>query len=41
MNLCKFQGQRAFTWGGMLKNNIDHILEPHLTACDGPLTITL
>jgi len=29
---CKFQAQRAFTWGGMLENNINYILGPHLTV---------
>ena len=28
--MCKFQAQRAFTWGGVLENNINLILEPHL-----------
>ena len=32
MSLCKFQVQRAFTWGDMLENNINYILRPHLTA---------
>jgi hypothetical protein len=32
VDLCKFQAQRAFTWGGVLENNINHILGPHLTA---------
>jgi len=32
MNLCKFQTQRAFTRGGVVDNNINYILEPHLTA---------
>jgi hypothetical protein len=32
MDLCKFQAQNAFTWGGVLENNINHILGPHLTA---------
>jgi hypothetical protein len=32
VGLCKFQAQRAFTWGGVLENNINHILGPHLTA---------
>jgi hypothetical protein len=32
VGLCKFQVQRAFTWGSVLENNINHILEPHLTA---------
>jgi len=30
ISLYKFQAQKAFTWGGMLENNINHILEPHL-----------
>jgi hypothetical protein len=30
MNLCKFQAQIALTWGDMLENNINHILESHL-----------
>jgi hypothetical protein len=30
--LCKFQAQRAFTWEGVLENNINHVLRPHLTA---------
>jgi hypothetical protein len=30
MSLCKFQIQIAFTWGGVLKNNINHILESYL-----------
>jgi len=29
---CKFQVQRAFTLGDVLENNINHILDPHLTA---------
>jgi hypothetical protein len=32
MDMCKFQAQRAFIWGGMLENNINHIMRPHLTA---------
>jgi len=32
VDLCKFQAQRAFTWGGVLENNINYILGPHLTA---------
>jgi hypothetical protein len=32
VSLCKFQAQKAFTCGGMLENNIDHILGPHLIA---------
>jgi hypothetical protein len=32
MNLCKFQDQMTFTWGGMLENNINNILGPHLTV---------
>ena len=32
VSLCKFQAQISFTWGGVLKNNINHILGPHLTA---------
>jgi len=32
MDLCKFQAQKTFTWGGVLENNINHILESHLTA---------
>jgi len=33
MSLYKFQAQRTFTWeGGVLENNINHILRPHLTA---------
>ena len=32
VGLCKFQAQRAFTWGGVLENNINHILKPYLTA---------
>jgi len=32
MDMCMFQAQRAFTWGGVLENNINHILESHLTA---------
>jgi len=31
--MCKFQVQRAFTWGGVLENNINHILEPYLIIC--------
>jgi hypothetical protein len=28
--MCKFQVQRVvFTWGGMLENNINHILKSH------------
>jgi hypothetical protein len=30
ISLCKFQAQRIFTWEGVLGNNINHILEPHL-----------
>ena len=31
VGLCKFQAQRAFTWGGVLENNnINYILGPHL-----------
>jgi hypothetical protein len=30
--MCMFQAQRAFTWGGILENNINYILEPHLIA---------
>jgi hypothetical protein len=26
MGMCKFQTQRAFTWEGVLENNINHIL---------------
>ena len=32
VGLCKFQAQRAFTWGGVLQNNINHIMGPHLQA---------
>jgi hypothetical protein len=32
MGLCKFQAQKVFTRGSMLKNNINHILKLHLTA---------
>jgi len=32
VGLCKFQAQNAFTWGSVLENNINYILEPHLTA---------
>jgi hypothetical protein len=32
VSMYKFQAQSAFTWGGVLKNNINHILGPHLTA---------
>jgi hypothetical protein len=31
VGLCKFQAQMTFTWGGVLENNINHILEPYLT----------
>jgi hypothetical protein len=31
MSLYKFQAQRAFTWEGMLENNINHIMRSHLT----------
>jgi len=31
-SLCKFQAQRAFTWEGVLENNINYISRPHLTA---------
>jgi len=34
MNLCKFQAQKAFTWGGVLENNINYILEPYLNWDD-------
>jgi hypothetical protein len=31
VGICKFQAQRAFTWGGVLENNnINYILGPHL-----------
>jgi hypothetical protein len=30
VGLCKFQVQRAFTWGGVLENNINHILKSYL-----------
>jgi len=32
VSLCKFQAQRAFTWGGVLENNINHIFGLHLTT---------
>jgi hypothetical protein len=32
VSLCKFQAQRAFTWGAVLENNINYILGPHLIA---------
>jgi hypothetical protein len=32
MDMCKFQAQIAFTWGGVLENNKNHILEPHLKS---------
>jgi len=32
MDLCKFQAQNAFTREGVLENNINYILQPHLTA---------
>jgi hypothetical protein len=32
VSLCKFRAQRAFTWGGVLENNINHILEHYLKA---------
>jgi hypothetical protein len=32
VGMCKFQAQRVFTWGGVLENNINHILGPHLTT---------
>jgi len=32
VGLCKFQIQRAFTWGDVLENNINHIMGPHLTV---------
>jgi hypothetical protein len=32
VDLCKFQAQKAFTWGGVLKNNINHILGLQLIA---------
>ena len=31
VSLCKFQAQKAFTWG-VLENNINHILSLHLIA---------
>ena len=32
VGLCKFQTQMAFTWEGVLENNINHILVgPHIT----------
>jgi len=31
MDMYKFEAQIAFTLRGVLKNNINHILEPHLT----------
>jgi hypothetical protein len=31
MNMYKFKAQIAFTLRGILKNNINHILEPYLT----------
>jgi hypothetical protein len=30
--MCKFQAQKAFTWGGVFENNINYILEPHLKS---------
>jgi hypothetical protein len=30
VDLCKFQTQRAFTWGYMLDNNINYIMRSHL-----------
>jgi len=30
VDMCKFQAQKAFTWGGVLENNINHIPGPHL-----------
>jgi hypothetical protein len=32
MGICKFQAQKAFNWGGVLENNINHILKSHLTG---------
>jgi hypothetical protein len=32
VSLCKFQAQKAFTWGTVLDNNINYILGPHLIA---------
>jgi hypothetical protein len=32
VNLYKFPAQRAFIWGGVLENNINYTLEPHLTT---------
>ena len=32
MGMCKFQAQKAFTWGSMLENNINHIMWSYLTA---------
>jgi len=32
MDMCNFQAQRAFTWGDVLENNINHIMGSHLTA---------
>jgi hypothetical protein len=32
VGLCKFQAQMAFNWGGVLENNINNIMGPHLTT---------
>ena len=32
MGMCKFQAQKAFTWGSVLENNINHIMWSYLTA---------
>jgi len=29
-SMYKFQVQKVFTWGGVLENNINYILGPHL-----------
>jgi len=39
VGLCKFQAQRAFTWEGMLENNINHILGPYLNLLEYFLSI--
>jgi hypothetical protein len=44
-NVClyKFQAQKTFTWGGILENNINHILKHHLKlkllGWDGSFTL--
>jgi len=32
VGLYKFQDQKTFTWRGVLENNINHIMRPHLTT---------